>query len=381
MTTKFHPLRKFSDDQALTWIRSQPEARISLSQAQLAQCWGWSRQTVSKRLRLWEMAQLINRDRLLISIADQATGVKATRPAAAFGTSSAIPAVRERLGVTGTSSGEGNHFSPATSRTVAVVLATVAAALASLGTILNARYAATFGRSADSAAILAGLGMITDLLATTSPTAATQLWAAKHRMSALALWAIWLGATCMMLLASSGFAARELGDALADRARIIDQGHGYSDRLHRLRAEREDIDERRSAVSLDVELQRVRGTVGAAWSRSKGCTDIKRPEAIQACDSILRLRQARGEAARRDAIDVEISDLEQKLADAPAIGSADPGPEFAVDAIDWITASRVRLSQQDVLRVRIVGFAVLPSMNGLILGFALTLWRAPVSHL
>jgi len=81
--------------------------------------------------------------------------------------------------------------------------------------VLDARYAASFAWTADAALMLARLGRAVDFFAMTAPAAAGQLWAVWQRLSALVLWAIWLGATAMMLLATSGFSAHELEDAVA----------------------------------------------------------------------------------------------------------------------------------------------------------------------
>jgi hypothetical protein len=47
---------------ALTWLRSQPEGRVTASAAELGRRWGWNRMRVGRRLKAWEKAGLIRRN-------------------------------------------------------------------------------------------------------------------------------------------------------------------------------------------------------------------------------------------------------------------------------------------------------------------------------
>jgi hypothetical protein len=112
---------------------------------------------------------------------------------------------------------------------------------------------------------------------------------------------------------------------------------------------------------------------------------LPRPEAVgdrrldvRDCDSggapsrlrLLGLRQARGEAVRRDGIDREIVDLERQVATLPAIVVGEPGAVMAAELVGWLSARAVRLTERDVQRARILGLTTVPALSGLLLGFA-----------
>src|SRR5262249_13997370 len=145
--------------------------------------------------------------------------------------------------------------------------------------------------------------------------------------------------------------------------------------LMRLRAERSRIGETRAVETIDAELQSAQPAAGPVWRITSGCTDVTRPESARLCESVHRLRQARGEALRRDALDREVRAAEQRLATLPAITSGDPGAAMMTELVAWISAGSLRLVPRDIERARVLGLMILPSLAGLLLGFA-TLMRA-----
>src|SRR5262249_42659749 len=105
------------------------------------------------------------------------------------------------------------------SRVIAAVVGVTALALAAVGLVLNASFAASLGQTGLAAALLATIGLAMDVLAVALPTAASRLWQIGHRLAALAGGCIWAGALLMMILAGIGFASTNIGDAVAGRAK------------------------------------------------------------------------------------------------------------------------------------------------------------------
>jgi len=60
--TESNPPDPFDDREALTWLRSQPDGRVTASAAELGRQWGWNRMRTSRRLKTWELAGLIRRN-------------------------------------------------------------------------------------------------------------------------------------------------------------------------------------------------------------------------------------------------------------------------------------------------------------------------------
>jgi hypothetical protein len=84
--TESDPPHPFDDREALTWLRSRPDGRVTASAAELGRQWGWNRMRTSRRLKTWELAGLIQRNAEAIIV-----------------TTSVTPAVTEPVGVTGPS--------------------------------------------------------------------------------------------------------------------------------------------------------------------------------------------------------------------------------------------------------------------------------------
>src|SRR3954453_7674384 len=87
------PPHPFDDMEALTWLRSQPEGRVTASAAELGRQWGWNRMRTSRRLKTWELAGLIRRNAEAIILTTFVT------PAV----TDDMPAVTEPVAVTGVS--------------------------------------------------------------------------------------------------------------------------------------------------------------------------------------------------------------------------------------------------------------------------------------
>ena len=94
----------------------------------------------------------------------------------------------------------------------------------------------------------------------------------------------------------------------------------------------------------------------------------------QACAGVLVARQRLGEGQRRDAIDAELRDAETRLADAPAISSADPQAITAAKLVNWISAGIVTLTTADIGTLRLFLLTLLPQCAGLVLMLAGLTW-------
>jgi hypothetical protein len=60
--TETVPARPFDDMEALAWLRSQPDGRVTANAAELGRQWGWNRMRTGRRLRAWQEAGHIRRN-------------------------------------------------------------------------------------------------------------------------------------------------------------------------------------------------------------------------------------------------------------------------------------------------------------------------------
>jgi hypothetical protein len=256
-----------------------------------------------------------------------------------------------------------------------LLLGLVAVGLTVVGLTVNTRFAASFGQTAEAAALLAAVGLTIDCLAIVLPSAAAQLWRDRHVMSASAAWVIWLIALGMTLLAAIGFAATNIGDGVAGRSKVAAEASALAADIERLRAERAAITETRAVATIEAEIQRAQPAAAAVWKQTAGCSNVTMAASGAACAEVLRLRQALGVAQRRDALDAELRSAEARLAPMPAITTGDPQATMAADLVAWISLGHVSLTPHDIHRMRITGLTIIPALAGIIFMFATTLLR------
>lgn len=254
-----------------------------------------------------------------------------------------------------------------------IVLLATALGLTGVGLVMNARFAASFGQTIEAAVLLATVGLAVDMLAVVLPTVAVQLWHRRAILAAASAWTIWLAALAMTLLAATGFASTNIGDAVAGRAKIADESSALVGRIERLRLERAGISETRSIAAIEVELQRVQPEAQAVWRSTNGCRDVTRVTSGRACAAVLELRETLATAGRRDAIDAELRAAEAKLAALPAIVTADPQAKTAAEILAWLSAGAFNPAPGDISRLRALGLALTPSLAGLVGMLALSL--------
>src|SRR3954453_11768335 len=195
-----------------------------------------------------------------------------------------------------------------------LILGLVAVGLTVVGLTVNTRFAASFGQTAEAAALLAAVGLTIDCLAIVLPSAAAQLWRDRNAMSAAAAWAIWLIALGMTLLAAIGFAATNIGDGVAGRSKVAAEASALAADIDRLRGERAAITETRAVSTIEAEVQRAQPAAAAVWKQTAGCSNVTMAASGSACAEVLKLRQALGVAQRRDALEADLRGAEAKLA-------------------------------------------------------------------
>ena len=255
------------------------------------------------------------------------------------------------------------------------LLAATALAMAAVGLVMNARFAASFGQSAEAAALLAMIGLAIDVLAVALPSVAAQLWHGRNRASAAVAASIWLVALTMSLLAATGFASTNIGDAVAGRAKIAGENSSLLEQIDRLRKERAGIAEARPVAAIEAQLQEAQPGAQAVWRTTDGCRDVTRARSGRACAPVLALREAQATAERRDAIDAELRQLQARLTALPAIVTADPQAKAAAEIVSWLSGGLLAPAPKDIAWLRTIGLAVMPSLAGLIVLLALSLAR------
>ena len=353
------PIRALGDAEALAWLASK--APVANSNTELARAWGWNPTKVSRRLKTWAADGKVARSNGSLTVVTPT----AAASAANAGPDTAVPAK--------TAAAE----PPVGVRLVRAVLVATALALGAIGLVLNARFAAAFGQTVEAAWMLAAVGLAIDVLALVLPVAAGELFRRRRYLPAMGAWLVWVLALGMTLMAASGFASTQIGDAVAGRSKTADQAAGFTERLHRLRGERAQLRETRSVATIDAELQSAQGAVGALWRPTSGCTDVTRAESARACEPVQHLRQSRGEAMRRDGIDSQIIDLERQVAGMPPVTVSDPGATMATELVTWLSAGTIGITERDIQRARILGLTTMPPLAGLLLGFAMLMYSRP----
>src|SRR5262245_21858070 len=96
-------------------------------------------------------------------------------------------------------------------------------ALAGVGLVINANYAASLGRTIDESALLAALGLAVDGGAVILLSVAARLWQVRHRLWSTVAFASWLGFTAASAIATAGFTWQAIGDHAAGRSAAIEQ--------------------------------------------------------------------------------------------------------------------------------------------------------------
>jgi hypothetical protein len=254
-----------------------------------------------------------------------------------------------------------------------ILLGGVAVAIAGCGLCINAWYGATLGRTSEASTMLAGLSITADILALVLPSTATILWREARHTMAFAAWSLWVVTVTITLMASVGFASVNVADTVAARGKVADENAGLAALAGRLASERATISEHRPVASLEAALQTAQGGAEAVWRQTRGCNDVTTSRSAQVCAEVLNLRQALGIAQRRDLLDVQLRDTQNKLARLPAIVAADPQADATANLFAWATAGAVNPAPVDVHMARIAGMTLMPQLAGLVLLLAVAI--------
>jgi hypothetical protein len=370
------------DEEALAWLRKQPADRVETSVTELANMWGWGRSRVYRRLERWEQEGRIAKSgapggRWLVT----APAGVLSAPVDRVDTEKSQELAPKPYGAVSSGVRQAERRPDAsrigerlTRMAMAAALAAIALAVAWFGIRINAWYGATLGRTADASILFAGLSVAADALALVLPAAGRMLWLDCRHGTAAVAWGLWSLMAAIALLASIGFASLNIADVTAARTRTASDVERHTARLEQLRTERLVIGESRSVAAIDAEIQIAQPGAVAVWRVTAGCTDVTLPKSGEACAPLLALRQARGEATRRDAIDAEARDLAEEVGRLPAVTVADPQADTAARLARWFTAGLVQITPDDIAMARIAGMTLLPQIGGLVVMLAMALW-------
>jgi len=361
-------LHSFDDDEALMYLSDV--GRVEMALSDLAQQFGWTLTKLRRSLSAWVKAGHIT----------QASGGRGKVVVTSLRTSQQVAAQLVdrafRMEIPNQSAAPKPVRSTIATIT-SIVLFSTAVGLTGVGLVMNARFASSFGQTVEAAVLLATIGLAVDLLAVILPTVGAQLLQRRAFLAAGAAWTIWVAALGMTLLAATGFASTNIGDAVAGRAKIAGESAALTDRIGRLRLERVGISETRSIAAIEVELQRAQPEAQSVWRATNGCRDVTRLTSGRACEKVLELREALATAERRDGLDVELRAAEGKLATLPAIMLADPQATTAAEILAWLSAGAFKPAPGDISRLRALGLALTPSMAGLLAMLAISLMMQP----
>jgi hypothetical protein len=255
-------------------------------------------------------------------------------------------------------------------------LAALAVAVAWFGIRINAWYGGTLGRTPEASTLLSGLSVSADVLALILPTTARTLWTDRRRMTAAVAWALWTITIAVALMATVGFAALNIADTTAARARTVTERAALTARIERLRNERGGITESRSVAAIEAESQRTQPSAATVWRATAGCRDVTLPASGEVCAPVLALRQALATAERRDVLDADLREAESQLRLLPAVMATDPQADTAARLINWMSFRLITVTSNDIHLARIAGMTLVPQLAGLVLMLAATLWQS-----
>lgn len=383
MAQATQPTVIMSDNEALGYLIDRGRrGPVNTSARELVRAFGWPdddahRIKVGRRLRSWEGRGLIKREpapdgRQVVTIGTVNNTVNNT-------VNIALVQQQAERPVAGISSVNRRVFTLpfiGLHQIGAGALAALGLYVAWTGLQINANFGHSLGRTPESAHLFEALAWSGEAAALMLPTAALALWHGGHRGRAMAAWAMEMLVVGMAWLAAIGFASVNISDTTANRGRIASESTTLAAQIERLTHERAAIGETRAVPAIEAEIQAAQSQppVVAVWSRTNGCRDVTQAKSGEACGPLLRLRQALGEAQRRDALDNEMRQKQAALAGLPAVTAADPQAEEAAKVVTWASRGLLAITASDVSMVRVTGLTMLQLIPGLLLMLAASLW-------
>jgi hypothetical protein len=390
MTDHQQPL---TETQVLGWLHGQPDGTITTTVSDLARSWGWNRSTASRRVKAWvtsgQLVRTPGPDGRSVFTARTPDVPQACDAVAAFASPSAKSLVIPTVSLPVQSAAQGahpvvgvvQHGSPIGAVRIAraaggAALAALAVAVAWFGIRINAWYGGTLGRTPEASTLLSGLSVSADVLALILPTTARTPWTDRRRMAAAVAWVLWTITIAVALMATVGFAALNIADTTAARAKTVTERAAITARIERLRSERSGIAESRSVAAIEAELQRTQPGAATVWRATGGCRDVTLPASGEVCAPVLALRQAQATAERRDVLDTDLREAETQLGRLPSIMATDPQADTAARLISWMSFGLIIVTSNDIKLARIAGMTLVPQLAGLVLMLAATLWQS-----
>jgi hypothetical protein len=249
-------------------------------------------------------------------------------------------------------------------------------AVAWFGIRINAWYGGTLGRLPEASTLLSGLSVSADVLALILPTTARTLWTDRRHMAAAVAWTLWTITIAVALMAMVGFAALNIADTTAARARTVTDRAALTARIERQRGERDGITESRSVAAIKAELQRAQPGAATVWRATAGCRDVTLPASGEICAPVLALRRAEATAERRDVLDADLHEAESQLRGLPSVMATDPQADTAAKLISWMSFGLITVTSNDIHLARTAGMTLVPQHAGLVLMLAATLWQS-----
>ncbi len=311
MTDHQQPL---TETQALAWLHGQPDGTIATTVSDLARIWGWNRSTTSRRVKAWVTSGQIVRTPGpdgcsiftlktpdvpqpcdAVATLTSSSGKFLVIPTVSLPVQSGAQGAHPVIGIV--QQGSAITAVQVTRSAGGAALAALAVAAAWFGIRINAWYGGTLGRTPEASTLLSGLSVSADVLALILPTTARTLWTDRRRMAAVVAWALWTITIAVALMATVGFAALNIADTTAARAKTVTERAGLTARIERLRTERGGITESRSVAAIEVELQRTQPGAATVW-RATACLDRPPPrEGLRKHSSVGTSRTLRAYAA------------------------------------------------------------------------------------
>ncbi len=226
-TSKITPLRPFTDEEALAWLRER--GKLTIAGAQLARQWGWGERKAQRKLDDWKSDGLIKRSGKQITALGTSvlpkpdmsvlakSDTKSDAQAVALIEPQILPPANPHAHPARTPAHDGGCY------VAAGVLALAAVALGGIQLAIDAQYAGSFGRTPIETALQGMQGVAIGLVAMILPCVASVLRRTGQIGLSSGAWAVWSGFLGLTILAGMGFSAGGMSDAIASRAGAIEQ--------------------------------------------------------------------------------------------------------------------------------------------------------------
>lgn len=201
------------------------------------------------------------------------------------------------------------------------ILRGASVALAAVGLSMNAVYARSLGSSDVSAWLFLALGVAADSAALVLPSVAAKAWKANERLAAVSAWAAFAVVFGFAIIGTIGFASTSISDVTTLRS------------------------------------SRITPAVTLAETSLRDATTSRDRECKGGVGKFCREREAAVASARQN--------LEQAMLGVSQ--SADPQAAALVHVVSWISHGALSPSEADVGMVRLILFALLPQLGGILL--------------